>query len=153
VPSCIACDNNHRLDELPPREAILVAGAWRVAHAFGTSLPGWLVLLPDTHVRAMHELGDDAAAELGPLLKRVSQALSDVLGCAKAYVVFFAEAEGFEHLHVHVVPRMDWFGEAERGPAVFSLLGRSAAGSEVSDADSNALALELRAALHANDPT
>jgi diadenosine tetraphosphate (Ap4A) HIT family hydrolase len=73
-----------------------------------------------------------------------------VLGCAKAYAVFFAEAEGFEHLHVHVVPRMDWFGPEQRGPAVFSLLGRSA-GAEVPEADRDALALQLRAVLHATE--
>jgi diadenosine tetraphosphate (Ap4A) HIT family hydrolase len=151
VATCIACENNERIGALPPSEEIAVAGSWRVAHAFGTSLPGWLVLLPNRHVRAVHELGDDAAAEFGPLLKRVSRALCDVLGCAKAYVVFFAEAEGFEHLHVHVVPRMDWFGPTERGPAVFSLLGRSAADAEVPQADRDALALRLRAALQTSE--
>ena len=147
---CIACANNEKLGTLPPREEILVTGSWRVAHAFGTSLPGWLVLLPNAHVRALHELTDDAAAELGPLLKRVSQALCDVLGCAKAYAVFFAEAEGFEHLHVHVVPRMNWFGPEQRGPAVFALLGRSA-GAEVPEADRDALARQLRAALQTSE--
>jgi diadenosine tetraphosphate (Ap4A) HIT family hydrolase len=95
VAPCLACANNDQVETLPPREAIVVTGSWRVAHAFGTSLPGWLVLLPNAHVRALHELTDDAAAELGPLLQRVSQALCDVLGCAKAYVAFYAEAEGF----------------------------------------------------------
>jgi hypothetical protein len=37
--------------------------------------------------------------------------------------MFFAEAEGFSHLHVHVVPRMYWFGPEQTGPRVFSLLG------------------------------
>jgi len=146
VATCIACEQNERPGSLPPRESIIATGSWRVAHAFGTSLPGWLVLLPNRHVRAMHELTPDAAAELGPLLQRVSQALCDVLGCAKSYVVFFAEAEGFEHLHVHVIPRMDWFGAEERGPAVFSMLGTSAK-RDVPEADRDALALQLRDAL------
>jgi diadenosine tetraphosphate (Ap4A) HIT family hydrolase len=152
VTPCLACADNDRLESLPPREMIEVTGSWRVAHAFGTSLPGWLVLLPNTHVRALHELTDDAAAELGPLLTRVSQALSDVLGCEKAYVAFFAEADGFEHLHLHVMPRMDWFGPDERGPAVFSRLGRSA-DTEVPEADRDALALKLRAALQTIEAT
>jgi diadenosine tetraphosphate (Ap4A) HIT family hydrolase len=147
---CVTCENNERVGTLPPREQIFTAGSWRVAHAFGTSLPGWLVLVPDEHVRAMHELTPDAAADLGRLLHRTSQALCEVLGCAKAYVAFFAEAEGFEHLHVHVVPRMDWFGEEQRGPAVFSLLGRSA-GTEVPEADRDALALRLRDALQRSE--
>jgi diadenosine tetraphosphate (Ap4A) HIT family hydrolase len=68
VAPCIACANNEKLGALPPSEEIVVTASWRLAHAFGTSLPGWLVLLPNAHVRALHELTDDAAAELGPLL-------------------------------------------------------------------------------------
>jgi hypothetical protein len=46
----------------------------------------------------------------------------------------------------HVIPRMDWFGENERGPGVFSLLGASAE-TEVPEAERDALALRLRDAL------
>ena len=37
--ACFTCSNNERLD-LPPRERIYVGPRWRVAHAFGTALPG-----------------------------------------------------------------------------------------------------------------
>ncbi len=141
--TCITCENNGRIGALPPREEIFVAGSWRVAHAFGTSLPGWLVVVPNQHVRAVHELTPEAAAEFGPVLHRTSQALTEVVGCEKAYVVFFAEAKDYEHLHVHVIPRMDWFGENERGPAVFSLLG-SSANAEVPETERDALAIRLR---------
>lgn len=144
--ACITCENNERIGALPPREEILVSGSWRVAHAFGTALPGWLVVVPNRHVRAMHELTSAAAAELGPVLQRTSQALADVVGCAKAYVVFFAEAKDQEHLHIHVITRMDWFGENERGPAVFSLLGSSAP-TEVPEAERDALSVRLHDAL------
>ena len=30
--------------------------------------------------------------------------------------MLFAEAEGHNHVHFHVVPRMAWFGPDERGP-------------------------------------
>jgi diadenosine tetraphosphate (Ap4A) HIT family hydrolase len=46
-----------------------------------------------------------------------------VVGCDKTYVMLFAEAEGFGHLHFHVVPRMESFGPTEIGPQVFTFLG------------------------------
>ncbi len=149
--SCFTCENNERIGALPPREEILATASWRVAHAFGTSLPGWLVVVPKEHVLALHELAPEATAELGPLLARASQALCDAVGCPKAYFVFFAEADGYEHLHIHVIPRMDWFGTEQRGPAVFSLLGASA-GKEVPEAERDALALRLRAGLQTTEP-
>ena len=146
---CFACENNERIGELPPREEIVVAGSWRVAHAFGTSLPGWLVVVPTRHAEALHDLEPGEAAQLAEVLRRVSAALRDVVGCEKAYFVFFAEAEGFAHLHVHVIPRMPWFTHDQWGPRVFSLLGVPAR-DEVSEADRDSIALRLRAALPAN---
>ena len=147
--ACFACENNHRIGALPPREEILVAGSWRVAHAFGTSLPGWLVVVPTRHAEALHDMEPDEAAQLGEVLRRASAALHEVVGCEKAYVVFFAEAEGFAHLHVHVIPRMPWFTDDQQGPRVFSLLGVPAC-DEVSEAERDAIALRLRAALDAS---
>jgi diadenosine tetraphosphate (Ap4A) HIT family hydrolase len=120
--SCYACRNNANPD-LPVREAIYRSQDWRVAHAFDSSLPGWLVLLPTRHLSSMSELSQAAAEELGRLQRALSIVLEKQLGATKAYVMFFAEAEGFAHLHVHVVPRMPDQPASERGPAVFSRLG------------------------------
>jgi diadenosine tetraphosphate (Ap4A) HIT family hydrolase len=121
-PGCYSCEHNATA-EPPPREAIVVTRRWRVVHAFDSSLPGWLVLLPLRHVIALDELDDDELAELGLLQGRVSAALREVLGCVKTYSVLFAEAEGFAHLHVHLVPRMPDQLADRRGPAVFGYLG------------------------------
>jgi diadenosine tetraphosphate (Ap4A) HIT family hydrolase len=101
---CLSCINSARLD-LPPRERVHVGSRWRVAHAFGTSLPGWLVVLPRRHVIALDELTPAEAADLGPLLTDLTSALREVVCCDKTYVALFAEAEGFQHVHFHVVPR------------------------------------------------
>ena len=151
VTLCFACANNEQTGALPPREEIIVSGSWRVAHAFGTSLPGWLVVLPTRHVRALHELRRDEAAELGEVLHRASHALQEVVGCEKAYFVFFAEADGFEHLHVHVIPRMAWFTPKERGPGVFTMLGVPPE-DEVSEQDRDDFARRLRVALELMHP-
>src|SRR5215468_1590953 len=52
---CLSCALEARAD-LPPRERLHVGLRWRAAHAFGTSLPGWLVVLPRRHVTALDQL-------------------------------------------------------------------------------------------------
>jgi diadenosine tetraphosphate (Ap4A) HIT family hydrolase len=143
---CYTCRNNAALDTLPPRESVAVDGIWRVAHAFDSALPGWLVVVPLRHVEALEDLGEDEVAPLGPLLRRTSLALREVTGALKSYVMFFAEGEGFSHLHLHVVPRMPWFSASDVGPQVFGFLGRPAT-EQVSPADQDELAVRLRAAL------
>ncbi len=129
------------------REAIVGEGGWRVAHAFNSTLPGWLIVVPTRHVTAMDELSDDEATALGGLLRRVSIALCDVVGCEKTYVMLFAEQEGFSHLHVHVVPRMRWFTAEQKGPRVFSFMSDDQS-AWLSEDDRDALALRLRAQLN-----
>lgn len=107
---------------LPPRERIAEDEHWRVAHAVSTALPGWLVLLPRRHVTTVAGLTDAEAAALGSWQVRLSRALQEVTGCDKTYVVQFAEAEGFDHVHFHVVPRMPDLPEDHRGPGVFHYL-------------------------------
>lgn len=121
---CLVCANNERIDALPPRERIAVDPYWRVAHAFGTGLPGWLVLLPRRHVTAIAELTSAEAATLGTWQVRLSQALHAVTRCAKTYVAQFAEAEGFGHVHFHIIARSADLPAQLRGPRVFGLLGR-----------------------------
>ncbi|HEU5025376.1 MAG TPA: HIT domain-containing protein [Spirillospora sp.] len=124
-PECLVCDHNARMDTLPPRELVGFDEHWRVAHAFGTGTPGWLVLMPRRHVTAVAELTDAEAAGLGSWQVRLSRALNAVTGCGKTYIAQFAEAEGFAHVHFHIVPRADDLPDDLRGPRVFTLLGRS----------------------------
>lgn len=119
---CISCIANVRPD-LPPRDRVYASPRWRVAHAFGTSLPGWLVMIPRRHILALDELTLEESAELGPLLSDLTAALRQVLQCGKTYVALFSEAEGFEHLHFHVIPRSPDLNAAVLGPRVFGLLG------------------------------
>ena len=124
TPDCYTCRQEQRFDELPLRERFAVDRHWRVAHAFDTALPGWLVLLPRRHVTAVHELTDAEAGTVGLWQVRLSRALREVTGCVKTYVAQFAEAEGFAHVHFHIVPRMSDHPQELRGPRVFGLLRR-----------------------------
>lgn len=109
-------------DDSPIREQVWRTPGWRVALAFNSSLAGWTVVVPTRHVEALDELSSEESATLGGLLRDLSAALRAVTGCRKTYVILLAEAEGFTHLHFHVIPRMDDLPESRRGASVFAYL-------------------------------
>ncbi len=118
--ACYACE--HSSVDAPFRERLVRRAGWRVAHDFNSSLEGWLIVAPLRHVRSLDELTLEESRALGELLWESSVALKAVTGCVKTYVMLFAEAEGFAHLHVHVVPRMPDQPDDRRGPQVFGYL-------------------------------
>ena len=145
---CVTCAAEER-PVLAPRERVYLGPRWRVAHAFGTAQPGWLVVVPRRHVVALDELTVAEAADLGPLLRDVSSALRQVTGCEKTYVALFAEAEGFSHVHFHVIPRHADLDPRLRGPRVFELMGGDPART-VPDAVMDQIAASIAAALPAH---
>jgi len=88
---CYSCAREAEFDRLPPRERIAADELWRIAHAIGTAVPGWLVLLPRRHVTSIAALSDPEASSLGTWQVRISRALHVVMGCQKTYVAQFAE--------------------------------------------------------------
>lgn len=145
VPGCYSCDQ--LAAEAPPaREDVLTTEHWRVAHAFNSTLPGWLVLLPTRHLTSFTDLSGEAADQLGGLVRRLSIALEMVTGCVKTYLMQFSEAEGFSHLHLHLVPRMADQPDEARGPGVFAYLADDPA-RWIDESERDALALSLRDAL------
>jgi diadenosine tetraphosphate (Ap4A) HIT family hydrolase len=145
VPGCFSCDQL-AVAPLPAREDVMHTDHWRVAHAFNSTLPGWLVLLPTRHVLSFTELTPEAADELGGLVRRLAVALQVVTGCMKTYLMQFSEADGFSHLHLHLVPRMRGQPAHARGPRVFSYLTDDST-RWLPAADLDAIAFSLRAAL------
>lgn len=135
--ACFACEHIARFDELQPRDRIAADEHWLVAPAIGSGLLGWLVLLPRRHVLTIADLTDAEAAGLGCWQVRLSRALHAVTGCVKTYVVQFAEAEGFGHVHFHVVPRPADLPADRCGPNVFGFLdqpdGRAASADEMDE--------------------
>jgi ADP-ribose pyrophosphatase YjhB (NUDIX family)/diadenosine tetraphosphate (Ap4A) HIT family hydrolase len=122
LPGCFACTQLAQREQLPPRLRIYDDGLWWVAHSFNSALPGWLVLQPQRHVTSLAQLTAAESAELGPLLQQLSSALTTVVGCAKTYVVLFAELERFTHLHFHVIPRAANLPSDLIGSAIFGYL-------------------------------
>lgn len=145
LPGCFACDLQAQ-SSLPPRDDVVHTDHWRVAHAFNSTLPGWLVIVPTRHVESFTELAPEAADELGGLVRRLSIALEQVTGCVKTYLMQFSEAEGFAHLHLHLVPRMPEHPEEARGPRVFAYLADDET-QWLPEAERDAVAAAVRAAL------
>ena len=143
--ACLTCDLVRRRDEgqAPLWDRIQRTAHWDLVHSYNTSLPGWLVLVARRHVAAIDELSDAEAAELGVLLRRVSAALRAVTGCAKTYVVQFAEQAEHPHVHFHVIPRMTDQPAERRGPGVFGYLGVPEA-ERVGEEQMNAIAAAIR---------
>lgn len=143
---CYSCREIGPGAELGPDQAIWREGGWRLARAFDSSLPGWLVLLPDRHLESLAQLTSNEAQVLGQLLWRASRALHEVTGCVKTYVALFTETEGFHHLHFHLVPRASDLAQDRRGTAIFESLHRPEA-EWVEGEERRRLALRLRQAL------
>ena len=127
-------------------DRILRTDQWDVVHAFGTSLEGWLVLVVRRHITAVADLTEAEAAELGPLIQRVSAAVQGVTGCAKTYVAQFAEHAQHPHVHIHVIPRSKDLPDELQGPRVFNLLGVSE-GDAVPEARMDEIAAAVAARL------
>jgi diadenosine tetraphosphate (Ap4A) HIT family hydrolase len=144
---CYTCRQNAgEPSALAPRERIHDDGLWRVAHAFDSALAGWLVVVPRRHIASLSELTGTESALLGPLLQRLSAALERTTGAGKCYAMFFAEAPGFQHLHIHLVPRLADLPADRRGPAIFWYLQRPKE-EQIPPEEMDRIADELRRAL------
>ena len=122
--ACLSCAQDTQDPTRHPENWIASDKHWRISHAVGAAVAGWLVLVPRRHVVTIADLTDEEAAALGTWQVRLSRALHAVTGCAKTYVVQFAERQGFAHVHFHIVPRADGLSEQFQGPRVFALLGK-----------------------------
>lgn len=118
---CLAC-SLEAAASLPPRDDVVHTDHWRVAHGFNVTLPGWLILVPRVHVTSYTELTTSAADELGGLVRRLGLALEAVTGCVRTYLMQFSEAEGYSHLHFHLVPRMRDLPREAHGPGIFAYM-------------------------------
>jgi diadenosine tetraphosphate (Ap4A) HIT family hydrolase len=138
---CLTCELMQRREagNAPLWDDIYRTPYWCVVHSFNTALPGWLVIVCRRHIAALDELTEAEAADLGVLLRRVSLALREATGCVKTYAAQFAEAQGHQHVHVHVIPRMTDQPPERRGAQVFQYIGVTDA-ERVSEAQMNEIA-------------
>ncbi len=119
---CRVCSQNGGEGRISPGSVIYEGTAWRVEHAYPSSLLGWLVIVLRRHAEALHELEPEEAVELGILQRAVAIALNAKFDTAKEYSICYGEAPRFSHLHVHIVPRAFDVAESLRGGGVFAHL-------------------------------
>ena len=146
---CYTCELAARRErnKAPLWDDVYRTDLWFLAHAYNTKLPGWMVLVPRRHVESIGELTADEAAQLGHLLRSVSQALKQTTNCAKTYVMQFAEHPQHPHVHFHVVPRMADQPPEYKGPRIFDYNKGTTDETRVSEAEMNALCEKIRAAM------
>ncbi len=130
VTHCLTCRLNR--GELPaPGGVIYQDDLWQLQHGIEPiAFVGWLILKPLRHVEAFADLTSEEAAAFGPLTRRITRAMTDVLHPAKIYLSLYAEATGFAHLHVHLIPRYADTPPERRGPSIFEYLRESKASGQ-----------------------
>ena len=142
---CKSCELVARRDAgtAPLWDCIYRTQYWDVAHCYGTALPGWLVLIAHRHKASIDELTEGEAGELGQLLRRTSAALKEVTGCAKTYVLQFAEHPDHPHVHFHVVPRMADLPEDRKSTNIFGYFNVPV-NEQVSEEEMNGIAEKVK---------
>lgn len=111
---CLACDLASGKQHLVGGTIYRTEG-WTVEHCIGPLRVGTLIVKPLRHVVRFAELTEAEAAELGPLLHHVTQALSEELGPDQTYITEWSHA-GFEPGHIHFVVQPAWDADKERFP-------------------------------------
>ena len=122
TPGCISCAGLAGSPRISPGPPILIGEYWQVEHAYPSKLLWWLVIVLRRHAVALHDLSHEEFAEFGVILERTVRVLHEAVGPAKEYVACYAEQQGFEHIHFHVVPRAANLPEELRGAGSFDLL-------------------------------
>jgi diadenosine tetraphosphate (Ap4A) HIT family hydrolase len=101
---CLAC----RLiagTELLPGGTILRTATWVVEHCVGPLGLGTLVVKPLRHVTHVADMTAKESQELGPLLKRVSAAVTSTMNPEQVYICLWSHADGLPgHIHFVVQP-------------------------------------------------
>lgn len=82
---CRVCAQNLGEGRISPGPVIHQGTAWRVEHAYPSSLLGWLVIVLERHAEALHQLEPEEAVELGILQRAVAIALNAKFGTAPGF--------------------------------------------------------------------
>ena len=119
---CYTCKSNSGERPISPGPTIYAGERWRIEHAYPCGMKGWLVIVLNRHAEALHELTAEEFSELSQLTETTVRALRGHLQCEKEYMVCFAEAEHFNHIHVHVIAKPRGLPQELRGTAIFKML-------------------------------
>jgi|WetSurMetagenome_2_1015567.scaffolds.fasta_scaffold82571_2 diadenosine tetraphosphate (Ap4A) HIT family hydrolase len=119
---CYTCSSLSGERRISPGPTIYEGRYWLIEHAYPTRLKGWLVIVLKRHAEALHEMTREEFAELGELQALAVKLLHDSLDSAKEYAVCFAEKEGFQHIHFHIVARSRDLSDELKGTKIFAMI-------------------------------
>jgi diadenosine tetraphosphate (Ap4A) HIT family hydrolase len=118
VSACVLCDRAAGLEDADPGW-LLRTDSWGVSLHPAMPVPGWVAVQTMRHTEGLRDLNRSEAAELGPLLSAVCDAVTRMTGSQKVYT--YSLGEGCPHTHVLVGPP----SAGLRGAAfITALLGR-----------------------------
>ena len=104
---------------------------WRLEHMFEpVPLVGWLVLKPLVHRESFADLSADEAATFGPLVQRITAAMTQVLAPERVYLSLYDERGQIRHVHFHLIPRYPNVPVERYGPGIFDYLREARAGGK-----------------------
>ena len=101
VDGCIACDLMEGRRDLPGGR-IHGSEYWVVEHCVGPFPPGTLILKPRRHCLHIWELTDSETAELGPLLKKTTRVVYEIVDADQVYCLLWSHMNG-QPGHIHFV--------------------------------------------------
>lgn len=108
---CLACDlTEGRLDL--PGGRIHATAHWVVEHCVGPLGVGTLIVKPMRHCLHVSELTEEEAAELGPVVRRATRTIEEILQPDQVYVCLWSFA-GWEPGHIHFVVQPAWGSQRE----------------------------------------
>lgn len=119
-PPCLACDLTAGRAQLPGG-TILTESGWVVEHCIGPLGVGTLILKPIRHVVKVADLDAAEAAVMGPLIRRVAAAVTELCSPEQVYVTLWSHAGGQPgHIHFVIQPvsRSDMVRHDTHGPAL-----------------------------------
>jgi ATP adenylyltransferase len=104
VVGCLGCDLLAGRRDLPGGIIALTA-SWVVNHVVGSMNLGTLIVGSRGHVVAVADLGEGAAAELGPVLRETARVVEALCCPEQTYVCLWSHGPGArKHLHFAVQP-------------------------------------------------
>jgi hypothetical protein len=98
---CVLCQRASTLDAEDPGW-LLRTETWGVSMHPAISAPGWVAAQTLRHSEGLADLTGIEAADLGPLLSRLSAAVTKVTGSERVYT--YSMGEGCAHTHVLIGP-------------------------------------------------
>ncbi|MET8676671.1 hypothetical protein ABZW18_03475 [Streptomyces sp. NPDC004647] len=117
---CMACGLIAGTEPLPGG-TVLTTDRWVVEHCVGPLGLGTLVVKPIRHVVHVADLAAEETGELGPLLQRVSAAVTTTMNPEQVYVCLWSHAGAVPgHIHFVVQPALkdDLDRHSAYGPAL-----------------------------------